>query len=115
MRSVLLGCAAVVLCVFGCAPNVDVTKTSKGFVSPTNPNNVEILHTKPDRKFTELGSLSTSGWAPRDTAKMHNALRAKGAPLGADAVIILQTGMTPIGYGQMQMWATGVAIKYTGS
>lgn len=96
----------------GCAPNVDVTKTSKGFVAPTNPNNVEIFHTKPDRKFRELGSVSTAGWKPRDTAKMHNALRSKAAPLGADAVIILDTGMNHVGYGVMEMWVTAVAIKF---
>jgi hypothetical protein len=81
-------------------------------VEPTNPNNVEVLHTRPDRKFAELGALSTAGWTPADTAKLHNALRAKAAPLGADALIILQSGMTPDGWGNMRMWATGVAIKY---
>jgi hypothetical protein len=112
MRITALALIGVALFVVGCTPNVDVTKTSKGFHEATNPNNVEVLHTRPDRKFTELGSLSTSGWASSDTAKLHNALRAKAAPLGADALIILETGMTPDGWGKMQMWATGVAIKY---
>lgn len=104
----------VVLCVlFGCTPNVDVTKTSKGFQSQTDPNNVDVLMTKPDRKFMELGSVSTSGWEPSDTAKMHNALRAKAAPLGADAVVVLNSGLVPDGsFGGMKMWITAVAIKY---
>ncbi len=96
----------------GCA-NVDVTKTSKGFFEPTNPNDVDVLQTKPDRAFTELGSISSSGWAPQETAKLHNALRAKAAPLGANAVIILNSGLAPTGpYGSMQLWTTGVAIRY---
>lgn len=32
--------------------------------------------------------------------------------MGADAVIILETGMNHVGYGVMEMWATGVAIKF---
>ena len=92
---------------------VDVTKTSKGYFAPTNSNDIEILQTKPDRPFTELGAISTTGWAPSDTAKLHNALRSKAAPLGANAVIITSSGMTPTGaFGSMQMWSNGVAIRY---
>jgi hypothetical protein len=108
----------VVVCllffVCGCA-NVDVTKTAKGFNAPTDPNDVEILQTKPDRPFTELGSITSTGWAPSDTAKLHNALRSKAAPLGANAVVILNSGMTPDGWGNMRMWSTGVAIRYRDS
>ena len=78
------------------------------------PNNVDILHTKPNRPFRELGAVSTSGWKGRDTAKMHNAFRAKSAPLGADAVIILQSGIDYVAPRKARMWATGVAIKYEG-
>jgi hypothetical protein len=104
------------ICVLGCLAScatVDVTKTSKGFAAPTNPNDVEILQTKPDRPFTELGSIATTGWSPSDTAKLHNALREKAAPLGANAVIIISSGMTPTGsFGAMKMWSNGVAIRY---
>lgn len=109
-RLVIIALAVVLL--IGCAPNVDVTKTSKGFNTQTDPNNVDVLMTKPDKKFTELGAVSTAGWDPSDTAKMHNALRAKAAPLGADAVIIISSGLVPGGFGSMKMWVNAVAIKF---
>jgi len=111
MRSFLMVGVLAMFCA-GCS-TVDVTKTSKGYFAPTNPNDIEILQTKPDRPFTELGAISTTGWAPSDTAKLHNALRSKAAPLGANAVIITSSGMTPTGaFGSMQMWSNGVAIRY---
>ncbi len=97
--------------ISGCA-TVDITKTAKGFFDPTRADNIDILMTKPNRSFIELGTISTANWSPRDTAKMHNALRAKTAPLGADAVIILSSGIIRTDYGS-KMWTTGVAIKYT--
>jgi hypothetical protein len=111
-RNMLNGCALLLLLCFGCA-EVDVTKTSKGFYAPTNPNDIDILQTKPDRPFEELGSVSTSGFAPSDTAQMHNAMREKAAPLGANAVIIINSGQAPTGtLGGMQMWSNGVAIRW---
>lgn len=99
-----------------CTPNVDVTKTSKGFNAATDPNNVEVLMTKPDRRFIELGTVSTADWSPSDTAKMHNALRAKAAPLGAQAVVIISSGQVPTGaWGTMRMWVNAVAIKFDDS
>ena len=100
----------IALMLSGCA-TVDVTKTAKGFFQPTDPSNVEILMTKPDRKFIEIATVSTSNWAPAETAKMHNSLRAKAAPLGADAVILLSSGITYGGYGGY-LWSSGVAIRY---
>lgn len=94
--------------LIGCASPIDVTKTAKGSFKPSNPNEVEILQTRPDRAFIELASISAAKVPPKKTAKMHNALRAKSAPLGADAVIILNSGMDDDG----ELWATGVAIKY---
>jgi len=93
--------------VAGCA-HVDVTKTAQGFHEPTRADDVEILMTKPDRKFIELGTISTSRWNARETAKMHNALRSKSAPLGANAVVLLNSGIDADGY----LWSTGVAIRY---
>ncbi len=95
----------------GCA-TVDVTKTAKGFHNQTRADNIDILMTKPARNFIELGTVSTANWSPTDTAKMHNALRAKTAPLGADAVIIMNSGIIRSNYSST-MWTTGVAIKYT--
>jgi hypothetical protein len=98
-------CAAVI--VSGCAV-VDVTKTATGFYNPTNPNLVQILKTVPDRKYVELGTVSTTGFRLPETEKMHNAIRAKSAALGADAVILTEEGVLP----NNSKWATGVAIKF---
>lgn len=95
----------------GCA-TVDVTKTAKGFYSATRPDDVEIFMTRPDRKFLELATVSTTKWKPSDTAKMHNALRAKTAPLGAHAVLIMDSGIVRGPYNTQWMWTNGVAVRY---
>jgi hypothetical protein len=86
---------------------VDVTKTGKGFYNPTNPNDVEILLTRPEKSFTELGTVTVTGYKTDETAEMHNAIRAKVAPLGANAVILTSQGIQG-----NKMWAQGVAIRY---
>lgn len=96
--------------VTGCA-QVDVTKTAKGFFEPTRPDNVDILMTVPDRAYTELATISTSNWSPNETAKMHNALRAKSAPLGAHAVVITDSGVIVI-RNSPKLWSTGFALRY---
>jgi len=103
----VLGVSVLLLFVSACA-QINVTKTAKGFHQPTDPDNVEILMTVPTRSFIELASVSTTGWPTNATAKMHNSLRAKCAPLGADAVILSHSGIDSGGY----FWATGVAIAY---
>ena len=103
LTAMLLGAALFAGCV-----TTDVTKTGKGHLDPTDPNNVEILMTKPTREFIELGAVSAAKFKPDQTAKMHNAFRNKSAALGADAVIILNSGIDPKGH----LWATGVAVHY---
>ena len=98
----------------GCFSNyVDATKTAKGFTAPTDPNNIEVLRTKPERHYLELGTLTTSDWALGDTAKMYNALRSRGAEMGADAVLIISSGQNvdPF-WGTTFMWCSAVAIQY---
>lgn len=96
--SLLLGCQTV-----------DVTKTAKGFYESTNANDIEIIFTKPTVSYTELASVSASKFDPSETATMHNAFRSKSAPLGANAVLLLNQGVD----GNGKLWATGVAIRYT--
>ena len=96
--------------LLACA-NVDVTKTASGTFSATNPNNVEVLKTRPEKPYIELGTITVSGFASGETAKMHNAIREKSAPLGANAVILTEEGLIPRSFG-MDRWATGVAIRY---
>ncbi len=98
--------------IASCA-SVDVTKTASGFYEPTNANKVEILKTRPERKYVELGTITVTGFDAKDVAKMHNSIRAKAAPLGADAVILTEEGLIPAGFGAYTRWATGVAIHYS--
>jgi hypothetical protein len=108
MQKICFLCVAcVLLIVCGCA-SVRVTKTAKGYYEPTIPDEVEILVTVPQRPFIELATVTTQHWSTQDTAKMHNSLRAKCAPLGANAVILGSSGIDYNGY----FWASGVAIRY---
>ena len=100
-----LSCLLLMAC--GCA-SVTVTKTAKGYFQPTDPDEVEILVTVPDRSFIELATVTTQNWSTNATAKMHNSLRAKCAPLGANAVVLGSSGIDYNGY----FWASGVAIRY---
>jgi hypothetical protein len=103
----------ILICSFlaACA-TVDITKTSSGFYDATDPNTVEILKTRPTREYEELGDLTVTGFDSTETAKMHNAIRAKASALGANAVILTEEGMVPAGFGAYKRWATGVAIRY---
>jgi len=100
----------MLLIISGCA-SVNVTKTAKGYFTATDPNEIEILITVPGRSFTEIATVTTSGWGLGDTAKMHNSLRAKCAPLGANAVILGDSGIIP-DIGGQRYWSSGVAIRY---
>jgi len=103
-----MGVSCMLLIVCGCA-EVNVTKTAKGYFAPTTPDEIEILVTVPlHRDYTELATVTTKHWETKDTAKMHNSLRAKCAPLGANAVILGSSGIDYNGY----FWASGVAIRY---
>ncbi|MBE0544653.1 MAG: hypothetical protein IH623_25210 [Verrucomicrobia bacterium] len=101
----------VAVSVVGCA-SVDVTKTAKGYHDKTDPNEVEILKTRPERSYEELGTVTATGFVPAETAKMHNAIRTKSAALGANAVILTEEGIIPGGWGGGKKWATGVAVRY---
>lgn len=90
---------------------VDITKTGQGYYDPVPAAQVDILKTKPDRSYVELATLDTSGFSTRQTAKMHNAIRAKAGPIGANAVIITDESVIPA-FGGPQKFASGVAIRY---
>jgi hypothetical protein len=100
----------LVVLLNGCA-TVDVTKTAKGFYSPTKADDVDILMTRPAQDYIELATVSTTNWSPSETAKMHNAIRAKTAPLGANAVVLTESGILR-GNGRNTMWTTGVALRF---
>lgn len=111
MKSKIAIVIFAVVFAFGCA-SVDVTKTAEGYYEPTNPANVDILKTVPTRKYVELATVTVTGFDSGEVAKMHNAIRAKSAALGADAVILTDEGLIPKGFGSYDRWATGVAIRY---
>lgn len=111
MRTILA--AMIIAILSGCSSaHVDITKTGKGFYEPTRAANVEILKTVPEKNYVELGTVTITGFGTTDAAKMHNAIRAEAAPLGADAVIITDEGVIVDGWGGQERWGTGVAIKY---
>lgn len=96
MAGILSGCAVV-----------DVTKTAKGFYEPTPASELEILKTRPQRSYEELGTVTASGFETTETAKMHNAIRTKASALGANAVILTEEGFV-----EDKHWATGVAVRF---
>lgn len=104
----VLTCLSAVGCVGG---RVDMTKTAKGALAPANPNEVEVLMTRPERKYQELGTFTATGYPAMESAKMHNALRNKAAPLGANAVIITDSGQIRGEFGVQQLWVNGVAVR----
>jgi hypothetical protein len=91
-----LSTAVIFFLLVGCATGVDVTKTAKGAYSPTNPNDVEILLTRPEKSYEELGTVTVNGFNTSYTAEMYSAIRAKVAPLGADAVILTSQDIRPV-------------------
>ncbi|MSR74334.1 MAG: hypothetical protein EXS14_02530 [Planctomycetes bacterium] len=105
-------CFLVIVSLFVACAAVDITKTHKGSFDPTNANDVEILKTRPEKSYEELGTATVSGFDVADVAKMHNALRTKAAELGAHAVLITDEGVVPGGFGAYTRWAMGVAIRY---
>jgi hypothetical protein len=108
MRNVFLASLVVAsLALVGCQ-TVDVTKTAKGSFEPTKAADVEILRTRPDRRYIELATVTTTGHSPSSEAKMHNALREKTSQLGANAVILTESGLD---HNNM-LWSRGVAIRW---
>lgn len=103
--------ALIAVIAFNSCGSVDVTKTATGYHEPTNPASVKILRTMPEYSFTELGTVDVTGFTPRDTAKMHNAIRAKAAPLGATAVILTDQSTYYQPYVGVVRSGSGVAIR----
>lgn len=94
-----------------CAGTVDVVKTSKGVYPATVASQIEILKTRPDKAYEELATVDALGFPIKGIAKMHNALRGKAAPLGANAVLITDEGLLNTGFGYVRH-CSGVALRY---
>ncbi len=97
----------------GCSTSVRVTKMGNMFYNPTDPNKVEILLTRPEKPYEEVGTVKVKGFGTsgENIAKMYNIIRAKVAPLGANAVILTNEGDV-VSHLSVKMWAQGVAIRY---
>ncbi len=112
MKSLAKLAIATACLALGACASVDVTKTVKGFYQATDPNTIEILKTRPTKSYEELGTITVTGFDADETAKMHNAIRAKSGPLGANAIILTEEGLVKDGMFSYKRWATGVAIVY---
>ena len=106
----LLSLVLVTCITTGCGSHVNVTQTNTDYFTPSLTSEVQILATRPTREYVELATISTHEWDPDDTADMHEELREESAELGADAVIILNSGITV----DDELWATGVASRFQG-
>jgi hypothetical protein len=103
--------ATGVLALASCG-TVDITKTGSGYYDPVPASTVEIIKTKPERSYVELATIDVGGFSPRDTAKMHNAIRSKAGPVGANAVLITDEGVVYQPYVGTVKYVSGVAIRY---
>ena len=103
---------AAITYLVGCAARVDLTKTGSGYYDPVPASKVDILKTKPDKPFVELATIDVAGFKPRDSAKMHNAIRSKAGPVGASAVIITDESVVNEPYVGIVKYVSGVAIRY---
>lgn len=97
--------------ISSCVGTVGIVKTGKGAYSPSSASEIEILKTKPEKAYEELGVVDATNFPVNGVAKMHNALRAKAAPLGANAVIITDEGLINNGWGIVR-YSSGAAVRY---
>ncbi|MGE4286157.1 MAG: hypothetical protein AB7F23_06050 [Phycisphaerae bacterium] len=111
MKKTLTGCLLFAFAFFAGCGQVSVTRTSNKSFVPTFSENVDILMLPPNRAvddFIELATVVTSNWGTNDSVSMHKSLRKKAALLGADAVILISSGIDSKG----KYWTSGVAIRY---
>jgi len=108
----LAACAVVVggiVLATGCA-TVDVTKTVNAEFSETDPDEVAILSEFPkERSYVEIATVASSGWEMDDADEMHQKLREEASQIGANAVVLLHSGIDEAG----DLWCTGAAIHFS--
>ena len=110
LTTMFLGAALFAGCV-----TTDVTKTTKGHIDPTDPNNVEILMTRPTREFIELGE--------RLNMKVECALTYGDIPVGRtigpkleviEALRVLEGATEPNSFIQKSLSLAGIALEMSG-
>lgn len=85
---------AIVLLTSGCATiKTSYSSYTNDALQPKTADQVKVYRTStPDQPYEEIGMIQADG-APKDTAAdMIEAIRAKAAAAGADAVIIQEMG-----------------------
>ena len=92
---------------------------------PSDPAQVEILHSEPTRPHVRLGEVTLEPQGNPPTATMENALRERAAELGADAVVLVADRTQVMGAVVLGPWwaptqepiygrvIVAVAIKFT--
>jgi hypothetical protein len=75
----------------------------------TNWRDVQVLTVRPERSFEEIGTLNTSGWKQKDTKKLYEDLRKQAAKMGANAVLVTETGVAGL---KEEQWLRAAAIRY---
>ena len=88
--AVILAIASVLLsaCTMGSG-----TRTSRRLYQPTQSSYVEILFREPTRPFTVVGPVSSFGAPLAAENAMYRAIQKEAAELGADAVIVEESGI----------------------
>ena len=100
-----LAAVAAVFVLAGCAVDVANRYYAAGKYPPKPPGQVQILHRNPTRPFEVIADFQSKFESPE-------AVRAKAAQIGADAVII----STPGGrYLTTDSWASSDSLASSGS
>jgi hypothetical protein len=114
-RNLLAAAAICFLCYFGffaaagCSSTTAV-RTSETKYRSTNWRDVQVLTVRPERSFEEIGSLNTSGWKQKETKALYEDLRKQAAKMGANAVLITESGVSGI---KEEQWLRAAAIRYS--
>jgi hypothetical protein len=91
---------------------VEVVPTATGVHEAKDPAEIEIIRMPPARSFEKLATVKAHRFRVDKADEMYRALRSKSAPLGADAVVIVDEGVMYAGHGYPERWVTGIAIRY---
>ena len=111
------------LCLCGCASARSNRYTRAPQYPPTDPATIQIYHVEPDEPYERLGEIAYDGMAIASWSGAEKLLREKAAAMGADAVLVLQSGSYVSGntpavgsYAWLQAGGTGGgAGTYLGS
>jgi hypothetical protein len=107
--AVCIACFAGCIIVPGCS-NTTAVRTSETRYRSTKWQDVQVLTVRPERSFEEIGTLNTSGWKQKKTKALYEDLRKQAAKMGANAVLITESGVSGI---KEEQWLRAAAIRYT--